>query len=327
MDTLARRRFMQMASAAAALPVLTRFSRAQAYPARNVRVILPYAPGGITDVTGRLVAQKLSEQLGRTFYIENVPGASGNIGMAQAARAAPDGYTLLVAFSSLTVNPTLFDKVPYDAVKDFEPVSLAITSTTVMVVNPSLPARNVKELIELVRASPGKFSYSSAGAGTSSHLTGEQFRLRLKLDLVHVPFNGGAPAAASTTSGSTPISFNSPTATSALIKDGKLRALAVTGEQRTLALPDVPTLTESGYPGINGDSWVGILAPAGTPRDIVSLLQREISKALSLPDIKERLVSLGCDPVGSTSEEFAARIKSELPMWAKLIPAAGIKLQ
>jgi tripartite-type tricarboxylate transporter receptor subunit TctC len=327
MKTIARRQFVQMAGAGAVLPLLPQLASAQSYPARNVRVILPYAPGGITDVTGRLVAQKLSEQLGRTFYIENLPGASGNTGMAQVARAAPDGYTLLVAFSALTVNPTLFDKVPYDAVQDFEPISLAVTSTTVLVVNPSLPVHSVKDLIDYVRANPGKLSYSSAGAGTSSHLTGEQFRLAHKLDLVHVPFNGGAPAAASVISSSTPIGFNSPTATSALIKDGKLRALAVTGNRRSLALPDAPTLTELGYPGINGDSWVGLLAPARTPRDIISLLQREITKGLNVPDIRARLVSLGCDPVASTPEEFAQRIKSELAMWGKLIPAAGIKLQ
>jgi tripartite-type tricarboxylate transporter receptor subunit TctC len=302
MKRVVRRQFMQMAGAAAASPMLTSIAGAQTYPARNVRVILPYAPGGVTDVTARLIAQKLTQQLGRTFYVENVAGASGNIGMGQAARAAPDGYTILVAFISLTVNPTMFDKVPYDAIKDFDPVTLAITSTTVLVVNPSLPVHSVKELVELIRANPGKFSYSSAGAGTTSHLTGEQLRAALKLDMVHVPYNGGAPAAASVISGVTPIGFNSPTATTALIKDGKLRVLAVTGESRTAALPEAPTLTESGYPGINGDSWVGLLVPHGTPREIIALLQRETAKALAAPDVRDRLVSLGCDPVGGTPE-------------------------
>jgi tripartite-type tricarboxylate transporter receptor subunit TctC len=326
MKRIVRRQFMQAAGAVAALPMLPAGARAQAYPARNVRVILPYAPGGVTDVTARLIAQRLTQQLGRTFYVENVPGASGNIGMGQAARAAPDGYTILVAFISLTVNPTMFDKVPYDAIKDFDPVTLAITSTTVLVVNPTLPVHNVKELVELIRANPGKFSYSSAGAGTTSHLTGEQLRAALKLDMVHVPYNGGAPAAASVISGVTPIGFNSPTATTALIKDGKLRVLAVTGENRTAALPEAPTLTESGYPGINGDSWVGLLVPAGTPREIIALLQRETAKGLAVPEVRDRLLALGCDPVGGTPEKFAERIKRELPMWNKVITTAGIKL-
>jgi tripartite-type tricarboxylate transporter receptor subunit TctC len=327
MKTIVRRHFLQMAGIAATIPMLAKAARAQSYPARPVRVILPYAPGGVTDVTARLIAQKLSDQLGKTFYVENMPGASGNIGTAQAAKAAPDGYTVLVVFSSYVVNPTLFDFVPYDPYKDLDPVSLAITSTTVLAVNPELRVRSVKDLVDLVRANPGKYSFASAGTGTQSHLAGEQFRLALKLDLVHVPFNGGAPAAASVISGHTPIGFNSPTAVAPYIKDGKLRVLAVNSEKRTLALPDVPTMEEAGFPRINGDSWVGVLVPAGTPKEIIALLQREIAKALALPDMKERLVALGCDPVGSTPEEFAQRIRSEIEMWGNVIRAANIKMQ
>jgi tripartite-type tricarboxylate transporter receptor subunit TctC len=311
MSRVARRRFVQMAVAAAGVAALPmKAAWAQAYPARPVRVILPYAPGGITDVTVRIIAQKLSENLGKTFYVENLPGASGNIGTAQAAKAPPDGYTLLGIFSSYVVNPTLFDKIPYDPYKDFDSVTLAVTSTTVLVVNPSVPAKTVKELVELVRANPGKYSFSSAGAGTQSHLVGEQFRLALGLDLVHVPFNGGAPAAASVVSGHTPIGFNSPTAAAPLIKDGKLRILAVTSEKHTLALPEAPTMIEAGYSGIRGDSWVGLLAPAGTPKEIVTLLRNEVVKIVALPEVKERFVTLGCDPVASTPEEFAALAKT-----------------
>ena len=197
MKHVVRRQFMQMAGAAAAVPIVAPLARAQAYPSRSVRVIVPYAPGGVTDIVARLIAQKLSEHLGKQFFVENMPGATGNIGTSQAAKAAPDGYTLLGAFSSYVVNPTLFDKIPYDPYKDFDPVTLATTSTTVLLVNPSVPAETVKELVALVRANPGKYSYASAGAGTQSHLAGEQFRLSLGLDLVHVPFSGGGPAIAS----------------------------------------------------------------------------------------------------------------------------------
>jgi tripartite-type tricarboxylate transporter receptor subunit TctC len=327
MTTIVRRRFMQLAGAAAAAPMLGTFSWAQSYPARPVKMILPYAPAGVTDVVGRLIALKLGDQLGKQFVIENMPGASGNIGTVQVARAAPDGYTLLVAFSSYVVNPTLFEKVPYDPYKDLDPITLATTSTTVLVVNPSVPAHSVKELVELIRANPGKYSFASAGAGTQSHLSGEQFRLALGLDLVHVPFNGGGPAAASVVGGHTPIGFNSPPATLPHIQDGKLRLLAVTGEKRSQAMPNAPTMLEAGYAGIKGDSWVGVLAPAGTPKDIVSLLQREIAKALAAPDMKEKLLALGCDAVASTPEEFARRIRDEVEMWGKVIRAANIKVQ
>ncbi len=327
MTSFVRRRFMQIAGAAATSPILAKLAWAQTYPSRPVRVIVPYAPGGVTDVVARLIAQKLSEHLGKQFFVENVPGATGNIGTSQAAKAAPDGYTVLVVFSSFVVNPTLFDKIPYDPYKDFEPVTLATTSTTVLVVNPSVPAQTVKDLVALVRANPGKYSFASAGAGTQSHLAGEQFRLSLGIDLVHVPFNGGGPAIASVVAGHTPVGFNSPTASVQQIKGGKVRALGVTGERRSQSMPEVPTMAEGGYPDIKGDSWVGVLVPAGTSKEIVALLNREIAKILALPDMKERLATLGCDTVASTPEEFAQRIRTEIETWGKVIRAANIKVQ
>ena len=242
-------------------------ARAQTYPAHSVRAIVAFAPGGVTDTFTRLMCQKLSEKLGQQFYVDNVPGATGNIGTAQAAKAAPDGYTLLFAFSSYVVNPTLFDKIPYDPAKDFDPVTLAVTSTTVLTVNPMVPATTVKELVALIKAHPATYSYSTAGAGTQAHLAGEQFRLLLGLDLVHVPYNGGAPAIAAVVGGHTPIGFSSPAASLAQIRAGNVRALAVTGARRSQILPDVPTMGEAGYPQIVGDSWVGVLAPAGTPEE------------------------------------------------------------
>jgi tripartite-type tricarboxylate transporter receptor subunit TctC len=327
MTDFLRRQFMQIAGAAAASPILANIAWAQTYPSRPVRVIVPYAPGGVTDVVARLIAQKLSEHLGKQFFVENVPGATGNIGTSQAAKAAPDGYTVLVVFSSFVVNPTLFEKIPYDPYKDFEPVTLATTSTTVLIVNPSVAARTVKDLVALVRANPGKYSFASAGAGTQSHLAGEQFRLSLGIDFVHVPFNGGGPAIASVVAGHTPVGFNSPTASIQQIRDGKVRALGVTGERRSQSMPEVATMAEGGYPDIKGDSWVGVLVPAGTSKEIVALLHREIARILALPDMKERLVTLGCDAVASTPEEFAHRIGAEIETWGKVIRAANIKVQ
>src|SRR5436190_1504849 len=229
----------------------------------------PFAPGGVTDTFGRLMAQKLTEQLGKQVYVENIAGASGNIGTGQVAKAVPDGYTILFAFSSHVVNPTLFARVPYDPIKDFDPVTLAVASTTVITVNPSVPAKTVKELVDLIKANPGKYSFGSAGAGTQAHLAGEQFRLSLGLDPVHVPFGGGGPAVAAVVAGHTPISFGSPQAAMQHVKEGTVRALAVTSKARSQLFPDVPTMTEAGYPEIEGDSWVGILVPAGTPADTV----------------------------------------------------------
>jgi tripartite-type tricarboxylate transporter receptor subunit TctC len=322
---LPRRHVLQAAAGALALTASRRLAFAQAYPERPVRIIVPFAPGGTTDIFARLAAQKLSERLGRQFIVENVGGASGNIGTGQAARAAPDGYTLLFAFSSYVVNPTLFDKIPYDPYKDFAPVTLAVSSTTVLSVNPSLPAKTVKELVELVRANPGKYNFASPGAGTQAHLAGEQMRQSLGLDLVHVPYSGAGPSVTAIAGGHSPIGFSTIASAAAQIKGGTLRALAVTSKTRSPILPDVPTMTEAGYPDIEGDSWVGVMVPARTPKDIVALLHREIVAIIALPDMQERLVTLGFDPVASTPEEFGKRIAVEIEMWAKVIKAGNIK--
>jgi tripartite-type tricarboxylate transporter receptor subunit TctC len=278
------------------------------YPSRPVRVIVPFAPSGTTDIFARIAAQKLTERLGKSFYVENIPGASGNIGTGQAARAAPNGYTLLFAFSSHVVNPSLFAKAPYDPIKDFDPVTLAVTSTAVITVNPKLPARTLQQLIELIRANPGKYSFASPGAGTQAHLAGEQLRMSLGLDLVHVPYNGAGPSIASVVAGHTPIGVSTLASASPYLREGTLRALAVTAKTRSQVEPEVPTTAELGYPQIQGDSWVGVLVPAGTPKEIVILLHREITEAIALPEITGRLISIGFDPVASTPEEFAERL-------------------
>lgn len=327
MRELPRRAFLWLAGGAAAASVATGHAVAQNYPARPVRVIVAYAPGGVTDVVTRLIAARMGEQLGRQFYVENVAGGSGNIGMGQAAKAPPDGYTLLAAFAALAINPILFERAPYDPVKDFAPISLAAASTTILVVNPAMPVMSVDDLIALIRANPGKYSYSSAGTGTQSHLAGEQFRLSFGLDIVHVPFNGGSPAIGAVVAGHTPVGFATPTAAVPQIQDGKVRGLAVTSKRRSRALPDVATMTEAGHPDIEGDSWVGFLAPAGTPKDIIALLNREIVRAIALPDIRERLVALGYDPVASTPEELGAQIKADIVTWSRVIRAANIRVQ
>ena len=298
---------------------------AENYPARPVRVIVPFAPGGSTDIIARIVAQELSRQLGQPFVIENVAGASGNIGTGRAARAAPDGYTVLFAYSSYVTNPFIFEKVPYDPSKDLVPVTLMVTSPAVLAVHPSLPVGKVKDLVVLIRANPGKLNYASGGTGTQPHLAAEQFRLSLGLDIVHVPFNGGGPALTSLVAGHTPIGFTTLSPTMPYIKAAKLRALAVTSKAR--AVPDLPTMKAAGYPGIDGDTWVGVLVPAGTDDQIIAILNREIVKVLNLPTVNERLLGLGYETVGNRPGEYAAQLRAELVKWSKVVHLAGIKPQ
>jgi len=322
---LPRRQFLHLAAGAAAAQAVSRVARAQAYPTRSVRMIVPFAPGGPTDVAARIMAQKLSEQLGKQFYVENMAGASGNIGTGQAARAAPDGYTLLIAVNSHIINPTLFERVPYDPYNDFEPITLALAFASVLAVNPSLPVNTVKELVALIKSNSGKYSFASPGTGTPSHLLGEQFRMTLGLDLVHVPFGGSGPAMTSVAAGHTPIGFAALASAAPYAKDGKLRALALMSKARSETLPEVPTIAEAGYPGLDGDGWIGVLAPAGTPIEIVNLLNQEIVKILVQPTMSERLGSIGFGQVASTPQEFARQMQAESEKWKKVILAAGLK--
>ena len=299
-------------------------SSAQAYPTRPVRVVVPFAPGGPTDIFARLIVQKLSDQLGKQFYIENVGGASGSIGTAQVAKAAPDGHTILLNVSSFAINPVFFAKVPYDPIREFEPITLAATNDVVIVAHPSVTARTIGEIIAQMKGG-AKFTFSSGGTGAVTHLLGEQLKQSLGLDLVHVPYNGAGPAIAAVVAGHVPLSVSSSPPAMPHIHEGRLRALAVSGKRRSLSLPDVPTMVEAGYTDMSGEQWIGALAPAGTPKDIVATLQREIAKAVASPDLKERFVALGFAPVGSTPEEFAAFIRSEMETWGKVIRAGNLK--
>src|SRR5262245_34221963 len=323
---LTRRDFLQGLGSAMALQAWPHFASAQSYPQRPVRVIVPFAAGGQTDVVARLVAQELSERLGKQFYVENAPGAGGNIGAARAAQAEPDGHAmLLVDGIGFTANPAIYSRIQYDAVADFQPIAVAANTMQVLAINPSVAANTVQELVALIKASPGKFSYASAGTGTGAHLTGELFRSALDLDLVHVPYGGGGPAIAAAVAGHTPISFGSAAATIPQAKEGKLRALAVGGAKRLRGLPEVPTMGEAGYSKVECDAWVGVLAPAKTPPEIVTLLHRETAKAVKVPAIEERLVTLGFEPASTGPQELAALIKSELQKWAEVVRVANIK--
>jgi tripartite-type tricarboxylate transporter receptor subunit TctC len=297
---------------------------AAGYPDHPVKIIVPFAPAGPTDVMARLIAQKLSESLKQQFFVENHPGAGGNIGMTQVAHSAPDGYTILVASSSYVVNPSLYAKNPYDPFKDFVPVTLAAASPNILVVNSDFPVKSVKELVDLIKKNPGKYNYAMPGTGTTPHLAGELFKLSFKLDLTTVPFNGAGPAIQSAVAGHTPIAFTALPPTAPQVQGGKLRGLAVTSTKRSSALPDVPTMAEAGVSGQESETMQGILVPAGTPKEIVGLLNREIAKAMALPDVKEKCAQLGFDPVADKPEEFAAYIKKEVEKWGKVIKDAKI---
>jgi tripartite-type tricarboxylate transporter receptor subunit TctC len=300
---------------------------AQPYPSKPVRVIVPFAPGGPTDVIARILAQKLSENLGQQFVVENRAGAGGNIGMAAVAKAAPDGYTVLVSSSSIVVNPSLYANIPFDVLKDFAPVTYAAASPNVLAVHPSVDAKTVRELIALIKANPGKFSFATPGIGTTPDLSGHLFKLALNLDLVAVPFNGAGPAITSTIGNQTPIAFTALPPTTPHVKSGSLRALAVTSKSRSSALPEVPTLAEAGVPDQEADTLQGVLVPAGTPKEIIDKLHGEIVKIVALADVKERLAALGFDPVANKPEEFAAQIRAEIGKWGKVVKDANIKVE
>jgi tripartite-type tricarboxylate transporter receptor subunit TctC len=295
----------------------------ETYPNRPVRMIVPFAAGGPGDIFARLIAQKLSEQLGQQFFVENRPGAGGNIGAGLAARAPADGYTLLVGSSTVWVNTSLYRQMPYDPVKDLDPIIIAASSPEVLVVHPSVPARTVQELVALVRA--GTYNnFAIPGAGTSPHLSTELFKLSLKLDFTTVPFGGGGPMVQSVVAGHTPVAFSALPPAAPQIREGLLRALAITSAKRISLLPDVPTMEESGVPGQEQDAPQCLWAPAGTPREIIYLLYREIARAVATLELTQRMAVIGFEPAAVPPEELAARIKADMPKWAALIRAAKI---
>ncbi|HLK83181.1 MAG TPA: tripartite tricarboxylate transporter substrate binding protein [Xanthobacteraceae bacterium] len=318
-DLIARRQLLRLASFVAALAAGTRAAWPQAYPSRPVRVIVPFSPGGAVDIIGRVIAQRLSESLGAQFYVENIPTGASNVANVVTAKSPPDGHTLLFVTSSFVINPSYYRKVGYDAIKDFTPIALTAVSPHVLSVNPSLPVANVTELIALVKKNPGKYSYASAGTGQSAQLAAELFKLAYGLDIVHVPFNGGAPAMAATIAGHTQIAFNALPSAATFIKDGKVRALGMTSRTRDPEFPDIPTFTEQGVPDQESAFFVGIVGPAGMPRDIVGRLNRELVRIIALADVREKLTSIGYTAETDTPDDFSALIKAEIAQWAKVI--------
>ncbi len=300
---------------------------ADQYPSRTVKILVGFAPGGTTDVTSRMVAQKLSESLHQQFIVENRAGAGSNIAMGIAAKAAPDGYTILGVSSAFLVNPSLYgDKCPYKP-EDFAPITLWADSPNVIIVNPSVQATSLKQLIDLIHATPGKFSIATAGIGTTPDLSTELLRMTYKLDAVRVPFNGGGPAAEAVLQGQTQIGFDALPPAAALIKSGHLRAVAMAYQKRSALLPDVPTTAEQGIPGQESHTIAGFLVPAATPKPIVDLLYTEMAKAVADPTVRQNLANIGFEPVGGTPAEFAALIKEEVDKWGKVVRAANIKVE
>jgi len=297
---------------------------AQQYPTKTVKIIIPFPAGGVTDIAGRLIAQKLSERMGQQFYIENIAGAGGNLGMGNAARSAGDGYTILLASSSIVVNPSLYNRVTYDIDKDFIPVTKAGGTPNSWVVNPNFPAKTMKELIDLMKREPGKHSVASPGAGTTPSLSIEMFKLALGVNFVTVPFAGGGPMTQSLLGGHTPIACSALGNYVNLIKEGKLRPLAITAKKRSAALPDIPTLEELGVKGQEAETMTGVFVPAGTPKAIVDKLQKEISAIVNTPDVKARLLQLGVEAEGNSQADFTAYVKAEVAKWKKVIADAKI---
>ena len=300
---------------------------AQNYPTKPIRIIVPYAPGGSTDVVMRILAPRMMESLGQQVVVENRPGGSSTIGLDAAAKSAPDGYTLGVPNLTFGANPSLIKKMPFDTEKDLVPVSLVSIVTLVLTVHPSVPARSVKELIALAKSKPGSLNYGSAGNASANHLATERFNYMTGTKMVHIPFKGGGPAVISIVSGETAILMATIPSSIQHFETGRLRPLGVTSLQRNAALPKIPSINEAGVPGYEAIEWNGIVVPAGTPPAIIARLNQAIVKSLSIPEVKERIVGLGADPVGSSPEEFAAFIKKEIATWTKVIKEVGITVE
>ncbi len=321
-------RRMAVAAVAAATLALLAPSAAMAqpagYPNKAIKLVVPYAPGGSADIAARLVTDEWGKALGGSLFIENKGGAGGNIGVDMVAKAAPDGYTIGLQTVSLAINPSLTAKMPYDTLKDLAPIGLVASSQHVLVANNALPAKNIKELIALLKARPGQYSYGSAGAGSTFHMSAELFKAVAGTPIVHIPYRGGGPAMIDTMSGQVALSFPVLSAAQPHVQAGKLRALGVTGTKRSALMPDVPTIAEAGLPGYAFETWFIVFAPAGTPKPVIDRLNATLNQALNTPALRERMAKDGFDPIPSTPEQARARLEKEMPQWAKLIKERGI---
>ena len=313
--------------AALLLSAASPLGHAQAWPTKPIKYIVPFAAGGTTDILARTISEKLSVALGQPVIVENKPGAGGGVGAAETAKAAPDGYTIMGGtISTHAINATLYSKLSYDPVKDFIPITLIARVPNMLVINNDIPAKNVAELVALMKANPGKWSFASSGNGTSQHLSGELFKGMAGVDMQHIPYKGSPPALTDVMGGQVNMTFDNITTAWVLAKGGKLRAIAVTTAQRSPIAPDVPTLAESGLPGYEIGSWQGVFAPAGTPPDVVKRLNAEIVKIINTPDVQKKLLDLGAEPVANSSEEFTAFVKTEVVKWGEVVKKSGARV-
>lgn len=312
--------------AAAALSLTTAAVAQQAWPTKPIRLVVPFTPGGSSDILGRAIGQKLTESLGQPVVIDNVPGAGGSLGADKVAKSAADGYTLLMGhIGNLAVAPAMYPKLPYDPVKDFAPVAWVANVPNVLVVHPSVPAKNLQELVAYAKSRPGKLNYGSGGNGSAAQLATEYFKMQTKAFIVHVPYRGTSPAVTDLVAGQTDMLFSGAPAVISFVKSGQLRALAVSSKKRLEALPDVPTVAETGYPGFEADQWYGVVAPAGTPADIVRKLNSQINQALNSPELKTRLQTEGAIAMPTTPEAYGAHIKREIARWKPVVQAGNIQ--
>ena len=322
--------FLAIAAAGFAAAATARDARAQSpasYPSRPVKLVIPFPPGGPLDIIGRLIAQKASEDWRQSVIVDNRPGAGGNIGADLVAKSPPDGYTIVMgALSTHAVNPSLYARMPYDPLKDFAPISLVAITPNVLVVNASLPVTTAKEFIAYAKANSGKLSFGSGSNGSAGHLAGELFKVDTKTDIVHVPYKGGAPATQALLAGDIQFMFDNLANAMPQVKAGKLKALAVTTAERSKLAPDLPTMAEAGLPGFDISTWFGLLAPAGTPKDVIAKWNAEVVKILNSPDVRERLTAQGAEPAPTTPEQFAAFIQSEIPKYARIVKISGAKV-
>ncbi len=301
---------------------------AQTWPAKPIRLVVAFSPGGFADSSARAIADRLGARLGQSVVVENRPGAAGNIGTEQVARSNPDGYTLLAAYDgTMVVNPHVYSKLPFDTLKDFAPVTKLGDAGVIVVAHPSVPVNNLRELIALAKEKPGKLNFGSSGTGGSAHLACEMLNQRAGIELVHVPYKGGGQAITDVVGGQIPLVCTAIATAQQFVRSGRLKALGLTSEKRDLGLPEVPTFIESGLPGFVVNSWMGVLAPAKTPRAVIERLQTEIAAVLQLADVKERYAVLGINPVGNTPDEFAAQIKADLDAWGPVVKKANVKIE
>ena len=299
---------------------------AQPYPSKPIRLLLAFPPGGPTDINARIFAQKLGESMNQQVVVDNKPGAGGNIAAAEAAKSAPDGYTIFYNTSAISIAPSLYSKLNYDVAKDFTPVALTATVPLVLVINPAIPAKSVKELVAFAKANPAKMNYGSSGSGTITHLAGALFTAQMGLTMQHIPYKGSAPALVDVAGGQTQMMIDTINTILPYVKDNRLRALAIAIQRRSAALPDVPTLEEAAnLPGFEMSAWQGIVVPSGTPKEIISKLNAEINKAVQNPDLRQRLATLGAEPLGGTSEHYAEYIRTELLRWTKVVKDSGAR--